>query len=79
MNDPISRLEFCRSEVDRVFGRNYAADHPDVVVAVMQSAASDYAALAISRSLQEIAVALTDDGPTDHLADIVRKSAGIIR
>ena len=50
MSDPISRLEFCRSEIDRVFGVRYAADHPDVVAAVMMSASLDYAALAISRS-----------------------------
>jgi hypothetical protein len=36
MPDPISRLEFARQEVDRSFGPNYAAEHSDVVTAVMK-------------------------------------------
>jgi hypothetical protein len=43
MSDPISRLEVCRSEIDRVFGDGYGAAHPELVIAVMQSAASDWA------------------------------------
>jgi hypothetical protein len=44
MSDPISRLEVCRREIDRVFGDGHAVAHPEVLVAVMQSAASDWAA-----------------------------------
>jgi hypothetical protein len=40
MSDPISRLEVVRREIDRVFGHGYAAAHPDVVTAVVQSAAA---------------------------------------
>jgi hypothetical protein len=32
MTDPISRLQFGRQEIDRVFGDGYAAGRPDVVV-----------------------------------------------
>jgi hypothetical protein len=63
-SDPISRLQFARDEVDRVFGGGYAAQHPEVLVAVMQSAASDYMAIALAQSLQQIAVALTE--PADE-------------
>ena len=35
MSDPISRLEFARREIDRVFGSGHARQHPEVVVAVM--------------------------------------------
>ena len=53
-SDPVSRLQFARDEIDRVLGPGYAAAHPEVVIAVMQSAASDYAALAIARALQDV-------------------------
>jgi hypothetical protein len=52
-DDPISRLEFARQEVDRVFGQNYAAEHPDVVAAVMVSASLDWAAMTIAKALTE--------------------------
>ena len=39
MDDPISRLEVVTREIDRVFGDGYAAAHPELVIAVMQSAA----------------------------------------
>jgi hypothetical protein len=48
MSDPISRLEFARQEVDRVFGQGYAAAHPDVVSAVMIPASMDWAAMTIA-------------------------------
>ena len=44
MSDPISRLELARQEIDRVSGSGHARQHPEVVVAVMQTAASDWAA-----------------------------------
>jgi hypothetical protein len=58
MSDPISRLEFARDEIDRCFGSGYAVNHPEVVVCVMQTAASDFAALAIARAIQDVAAAL---------------------
>ena len=43
----------------------YAAAHPEVVVAVMRSAASDFMALRISYSLDQIAAALlVEDAPS---------------
>ena len=53
MPDPISRLQFARDEVNRVFGEGYAAAHPDVVSAVMLSASLDWAAMTIASALVE--------------------------
>jgi hypothetical protein len=58
MSDPISRLEFARDEIDRVFGPGYAAEHPDVVSAVMISASLDWAATTIAAAL------VVEDEPT---------------
>jgi hypothetical protein len=70
--DPISRLQFARDEIDRVFGTGYAAAHPEVVTAVMLTAASDYAALAIAGALQRIATALLEPDPERDASGIVR-------
>jgi hypothetical protein len=58
MTDPISRLEVVQREIDRVFGPGYAAAHPDVVTAVMQSAASDWAATRLAIAIERVAEAL---------------------
>jgi hypothetical protein len=58
MSDPISRLEVVQREIDRVFGDGYAAAHPDVVTAVVQSAASDWAATRLALAIERIAAAL---------------------
>jgi hypothetical protein len=55
MPDPIARLEFCRSEVDRCFGQGHAAQNPDLVAAVMLSAAIDWGACVIAGALLETA------------------------
>jgi hypothetical protein len=47
-------------EIDRTFGPDYAREHPELVAVVVQSAASDYAALAIARGLQRIAAVLIE-------------------
>jgi hypothetical protein len=57
-NDPISRLEVVQREIDRVFGAGYAAAHPDVVAAVVQSAASDWAAARLALAIERVAEAL---------------------
>jgi hypothetical protein len=60
MADPVSRLQLAQQEIDRTFGPDYAREHPELVAVVVQSAASDYAALAIARGLQSIAAALIE-------------------
>ena len=60
MSDPISRLELARQEIDRVFGSGHAQQHPEVVVAVMQTAASDWAASRLAVAIEGVAAALVE-------------------
>ena len=56
--DPVTRLAFCQQEVDRVFGPRFARANPALVAAVMQTAASDWAAMQVACALQNVADAL---------------------
>jgi hypothetical protein len=58
----ISRLELARDEVDRVFGNGHAAAHPELVVAIVHAASSDWAARVICAALEDIAMALVEGG-----------------
>jgi hypothetical protein len=58
MSDPISRLEVVRRELDRCFGDGHAAAHPELVIAVMNAASSEYAAQLIARAIEHVAEAL---------------------
>ena len=60
MSDPVARLEVVQREVDRVFGDGYAAAHPDFVTAVVQSAASDWAAARLAAAIEHVAIALAE-------------------
>jgi hypothetical protein len=53
--------------------------HPELVAAVMQSAASDYMAVALARSLQGIAVALVEEETTTGRRDSVVAVHGVLR
>ena len=57
-----SRLELTRDEVDRVFGDGHAAAHPELVVAIVHAASSDWAARVICAALEDIAGALVEGG-----------------
>jgi hypothetical protein len=57
-----SRLELARDEVDRVFGPGHAAAHPELVVAIVHAASSDWAARVITAGLQDIAAAVVEGG-----------------
>jgi hypothetical protein len=72
MSDPISRLEVCRSEIDRLFGSGYAARHPELVVAMMASAASDWAAMRLSTAIECVAAALLEEEAVQNGPGIVR-------
>ena len=65
MSDPISRLEVVQREVDRVFGAGYAAAHPEVLVVVVQSAASDWAAARLAAAIDHVAIALAEPEETE--------------
>jgi hypothetical protein len=55
-----SRLELARDEVDRVFGAGHAAAHPELVVAIVHAASSDWAVRMTCAALADIAVALVE-------------------
>jgi hypothetical protein len=57
-----SRLELARDEVDHVFGDGHAAAHPELVVAIVHAASSDWAARVICAALEDIAGALVEGG-----------------
>jgi hypothetical protein len=81
MADPLSRLEFACSEIDRVLGPGTAKANPDLVAAVMQSAATDFAATAIARAITDVAAALVETGADNMVDDdhgIVR-AGGLLR
>jgi hypothetical protein len=78
MSDPISRLQFARQEIDRVFGEGYAAAHPDVVVSVMQTAASDFAALAIARAIERVADALIEEPVENGAGASIMRPRGLL-
>jgi hypothetical protein len=67
MSDPVSRLEVVQREIDRVFGDGYAAAHPDVVTAVVQSAASDWAATRLAVAIERVAIALAEPEETQRI------------
>ena len=82
MADPISRAELAQRELDRVFGANYALNHPQVLAAVVQSASMDYAAHLLARAIADIAHALVvDDGDNGSMVDhgLVRAPASLLR
>jgi hypothetical protein len=82
MPDPVSRLQLAHDEINKTFGVGFAEQHPEVVVAVMQSAASDWAAIAVARALQSIADALlVEDEPAPGRLESVSivRADGVLR
>jgi hypothetical protein len=79
-DNPITRLTFIRDEVDRTFGEGYSAAHPDIVCAMLASAASDHAAFILAHALSDIAAALVVDD-SDNVVDhgLVRAPASLLR
>jgi type IV pilus biogenesis protein CpaD/CtpE len=68
MSDPISRLEVCRSEIDRVFGDGHAAAaHPELVIAVVNAASSDWAASRLAVAIERVAEALLVEEEAQHI------------
>jgi hypothetical protein len=58
MPDPISRVELAKSELDRTFGPDYARENPQVLVAVLNAASSDWAASRLAVAIERVAEAL---------------------
>jgi hypothetical protein len=74
-----SRLELARDEVDRVFGDGYAAAHPQMVSAVMNTAATDWAARVIGGALEDIASALVEGVEPPGPAGLVAARSTLVR
>jgi hypothetical protein len=73
MSDPISRLDVVQREIDRVFGDGYATAHPEVVTAVLQSAASDWAATRLAIAIERVAEALLIEEETQQHLVLARE------
>jgi hypothetical protein len=74
--DPVSRLQLARDEINRIFGVGFAEQHPEVVVVVVQSAASDWAAARLAVAIERVAEALLIE---DEAAPGGRESVSIVR
>jgi hypothetical protein len=75
MPDPIARLEFCRQEVDRVFGAGHAAANPELVSTIMLTAALDFAAIRLSAAIEQVALVLSEPETMPDNTPIVRASS----
>jgi hypothetical protein len=58
MPDPLDRLTLAQQKIDELFGVDYARTHPEVLVVVVQSAASDWAAARLGAAIERVAEAL---------------------
>jgi hypothetical protein len=66
MPDPLSRLQMARDEINKTFGPNFAEQHPELVVVVVQSAASDWAAARLAIAIERVAEALLVEEETQQ-------------
>jgi hypothetical protein len=74
MPDPIARLEFCRQEVDRIFGGGHAAANPELVSTIMLTAALDFAAIRLSAAIEQVAMALAEPEVVPVSRSMLRQS-----
>jgi hypothetical protein len=58
MPDPLDQLALAQQKIDELFGADYARAHPEVLVVVVQSAASDWAAARLALAIERVAEAL---------------------
>jgi hypothetical protein len=84
MPDPISRLEVCQREVDRVFGSGHAATHPELVASVLLYSTIDQAAAVIAPALAAWApgggeLRSADAGRTGQGGHIALRAVGACR
>jgi hypothetical protein len=78
-DDPISRLQFAQCEIDRVFGRNFAKENPELVSAVMMAASMDFAALAIARAIGDAATVLAEESDEEASQVLMPLRRGLVR
>jgi hypothetical protein len=79
MPDPIASLEFCRQEVDRVFGAGHAAANPELVSTIMLTAALDFAAIRLSAAIEQVALMLSEPEMPDNATAGVERTLDAFR
>ena len=65
-----TRSTDCRTaqqKIDALFGADYAREHPEGLVVVVQSAASDWAAARLAAAIEHVAIALAEPEETQHI------------
>jgi hypothetical protein len=67
MPDPISRLQMAHDEIDKTFGAGYAQQHPELVIAVMNAASSDWFAMRLSAAIEFVGRALAEPEEPQHI------------
>ena len=65
-DDVDERLQTAAQKIDALFGADYARAHPEVLVVVVQSAASDWAAARLAAAIERVAVALAEPEKTQQ-------------
>ena len=70
--DPLDRLQTAQQKIDELFGANYARSHPEVLVVVVQSAASDWAAQRLGVAIERVAEALPVEEAETHIVSALR-------
>ena len=63
----IGRLQTAQQKIDALFGADYAREHPEVLVVVVQSAASDWAAARLAAAIEHVAIALAEPEETQRI------------
>ena len=75
-----ARLEVVRREIDRVFGDGHAAAHPELVIAVVNAASSDWAASRLAVAIERVAEALlVEDEPVPQNGPGIVRAHGVMR
>jgi hypothetical protein len=67
MPDPLDRLTLAQQKIDELFGPGFAQGHPEVLMVVVQSAASDWAAARLAAAIEHVAIALTEPEEAQHI------------
>jgi hypothetical protein len=66
MPEPLSRLQMARDEINKTFGPDFAEQHPELVIAVMNAASSDWAAARLGAAIGRVAIALAEPQEEDQ-------------
>ena len=76
----LERLQTAAQKMDALFGADYARAHPEVLVVVVQSAASDWAAARLAAAIERVAEALlAEDEPVPQNGPGIVRAHGVMR